>query len=470
MTGPTIVVDSRGAGEGKTTTGIYRLLKISQRIIDIPTLLVVPSIKLQEQYQASMPDIIQIDDIINSDNCSNVSAELLQRMQQPSLASGQARVVVITHEAFRRTEIPKTLRAGWSLVLDEVMDPWTYEKITVESTKTWRPNFNFQDLFTWRKPDQVVAGDTEQFYELQVGSIPTDMAFSDSPQWQRLTSLNHRLWIKEPAYQRLCQRESGHVELIISLHQSIFEHWSAVNIAAAAFEHTFLYHWFKIAGFNIQTERKFVKQIRPIRLHTMQLPDGLKWSNRKRTQYPEILNDYHRYVNSKLPKPILAVRNNAESRRLISETRLGHNAHGINDYTAYTSISLETALVVTPTLNEFYVKQIGLTDAQIVTAFSAYTFYQLIMRTALRVKGNTQAVDVAILDYQTVIELANFLDWPVSNTYDHIQTSWVPPNKPNGRPRKANAMSPKERMRQMRERQAKQAKALFDLVKEDIKK
>lgn len=470
MTKPIVNVDSRGAGEGKTTTGIYRALKISKRVMTLPTILVVPSIKLQEQYQRDIPDVIHKDDIINSDSTSNVSAALLQRMMDPYDSQGNPRIVCITHEAFRRTEIPKTLRSGWGLFLDEVLDPWSYEKINLETAKTWQPNFNFKDLFYWAKPTQVIAGDDEVFHELKVGSTPTQMIFSDSPQWQRLTSLNHRLWIKEPSYQRLCQMDKGYVELVVSLHQSIFEDWACLNIAAAAFEHTFLHHWFKCAGFDIHIERPFVRQVRGIRLHTMALPDGLKWSNRKRIQYPEILNDYHKYVNQHLPKPILAVRNNAEGRRLLNEFKLGHNAHGNNDYTEYTAISLETALVVTPTLNEFYTKQINLTDAQIITAFSAYTFYQLIMRTALRVWGNTKTVDVAILDYQTTVELANFLDWPIDDTLQAITTSWTPPNKPIGRPRKARAMTGAERKRLWRERQAKAINDLFEPVKEDILK
>jgi hypothetical protein len=253
----------------------------------------------------------------------------------------------------------------------------------------------------------------------------------------------------------------------------MFEDWACVNIAAAAFEHTFLHHWFQICGFDIHIERPFVKQKRHIRLHTMALPDGLKWSNRKRTQYPEILDDYHAYVNANLPKPILAVRNNAEGRRLINEVRLGHNAHGNNGYTDYTAISLETALVVTPTLNEFYTRQIGLTAQQVVTAFSAYTFYQLVMRTALRLADNTQAVDVAILDHQTTVELANFLDWPIDDTLQAIRTRWQPPQKPRGRPRRnpnGSAMTGAERKRLWRERQNKLANDLFEVVKEDISK
>ena len=90
---PIVNVDSRGAGEGKTTTGIYRALKISQRIMLMPSILVVPSIDLQNQYQTGIPDIIHKDDIINSDTTSNVSATLLQRMQEPRNSEGRPRVI-----------------------------------------------------------------------------------------------------------------------------------------------------------------------------------------------------------------------------------------------------------------------------------------------------------------------------------------------------------------------------------------
>ena len=471
MTLPTIVVDSRGAGEGKTTTGIYLLLKIANRVLDTPTLLVVPSIRLQEQYLRDMPELIRDGDVINSDRVSNVSAALIQRLKEPYWGD-RPRVVMITHEAFRRTEIPRTLRGCWNLVIDEVMDPWSYEKITLETARSWQPHFHFGDLFRWRKPHAVIPGDTEEFYELLVGKTPDTMIFSDSPQWQRLTSTNHRLWMREPAYQRLCQNHTGYSELVISLHQSVFEDWVAINIAAAAFEYTFMAHWFRVAGFQVEYAHAFERQDRNIHIHTMKLPDGMRWSNNKRIQFPEILDDYHSYVNQNLPKPILAVRNNAESRALVNEVRLGHNAHGMNNYTEYQAISLETALIVNPTLNEFYTRQLMMTPRQVVAAFSSYTFYQLIMRTRLRLKNNQDPVHVAILDYETLVELGNFLAWPVAQTYDEITTRWQPPpQKQRGgrRPRGQRAMTGAERARLHRQRQQEAAQQLFEQIRDDIK-
>ena len=49
-----ITIDQRGCGKGKTTDGIYKRIH-ANKLNNTKTLVVVPSIKLQEQYKKDLP-------------------------------------------------------------------------------------------------------------------------------------------------------------------------------------------------------------------------------------------------------------------------------------------------------------------------------------------------------------------------------------------------------------------------------
>lgn len=461
----TIFVDSRGAGEGKTTTGIYKFLRIA-KATEVPTLVVVPSIKLQEQYLKDIPDLISESDLINSDNNldDNVSHRIITEMTHRSKGA-----LVITHEAFKRTEIPYTIRDNWALVFDEALDPWNLEKIKLEAVKKWQPNFDFKNLFVFENPDSVIEEDDEVFHLIKVNHYD-NLMFTDSPQFKRLVSTNNRLYIKWSNYKRLCQEKiekDGSIHIVSELNVRMFENWAQVTISAAAFEHTFMNHWFEHNGFEIKITEPFIRKTKHIRLHSVNSDTGFKWSNRKRQNQPEILNKYHEYIANNFKQPILVVRNNSEAQRLADETRIGHNAHGLNSYTHYTSVSLETALVLNPIMADFYTKEVDLTPQQQTRAFSSYTFYQILMRTALRLQDNTQTVDIGILDTDTAIELGDFLNWDLK--HDQIIRIPVIESPSRGRPRgsknKTTAMTSTERSRKHREKQKELAKQLSELVK-----
>jgi hypothetical protein len=471
MSKQTIYYDSRGAGEGKTTTGIYPGLKFAQRILERPVLVVVPSVKLQEQYLKDLPECIRPQDVINSEpdavsgmrHTHNVSRRIIEQMM--SRTTG---VMLITHEAFIRTTIPHTIRQHWILIVDEAMTVWNYEKINLSTAKSWNPHFDFKNLFHWLDPQQVIPEDDVPWHRLSVASIPTEQAFSDSPQFQRLTSLNQELYCKWSSYQRLCQNDTGHADLVMALNPRMFQGWGSIKIAAAAFEHTFMWRWLQHAGFDLVCQNAFVRKLLPVRIHTIDFKnERFLWSNRKRTANPEILQEYHAYVRKHLPADILTVRNNAELAELATETRLTHNVHGMNNKTHFRAVSLETALVITPVLMDFLTTHIEMTPSETVCAFSAYTFYQILMRTALRLTANTHTVDVALLDHATAMELANFMDWDVNKgTLETIQISYQP--KTGGRPKgKRRPMTSTERSRASRERQQLAAEQLVHLVRDE---
>mgnify|MGYP003340876010 CR=1 FL=1 len=54
-----IVIDQRGCGQGKTTDGIYKRIRANKQN-NIKSLVVVPSLKLQEQYKKDLDLIAKV--------------------------------------------------------------------------------------------------------------------------------------------------------------------------------------------------------------------------------------------------------------------------------------------------------------------------------------------------------------------------------------------------------------------------
>jgi hypothetical protein len=471
MNKTTIYYDSRGAGQGKTRTGIYPGIKFALRIAGAPVLVVVPSVRLQQQYLEDLPECIRPEDVINSEpdpvsgrrHTDNVSRRIIDQMVHRDEG-----VILITHEAFIRTQIPRSIRQRWILIVDEAMTVWNYEKINLTTAKSWNPQWDFKNLFYWDRPAAVIPEDDVPWHKLCVSSTPTEQAFTDSPQFQRLTSGNQELYCKWNSYQRLCQNDTGHADLVLSLDPAVFSDWGMIKIAAAAFEHTFMYLWFEHAGFELECQNEFVRRLLPVRIHTIDWAnEQFLWSNRKRQANPEILQEYHAYVRRNLPPDILVVRNNSELASLATETRLTHNVHGMNNHTQYRAVSLETALVMNPVMMDFLTTHVDMTQRACVAAFSAYTFYQILMRTALRLQNNQATVDVALLDHATAIELGTFMDWNVAkNTLQTIQISYRPRTggRPRGRRNSRPAQTGAERTRRSRERQRLEAEQLAKMA------
>jgi hypothetical protein len=152
----------------------------------------------------------------------------------------------------------------------------------------------------------------------------------------------------------------------------------------------------------------FVPRDLPATIHTV---NNLNWSKSRAQSHEQIAHNFREYVRTtcdELDISVLALRNNSDTGVIQGEERINHNPHGINHYTHYQAISLESALNPSNGYRTFLREFVGMEAKDITVAFSAYLFYQCIMRTALRVRGNTKQVHVFCLDNKTAVALLEY--------------------------------------------------------------
>ena len=475
-----ITVDARGAGQGKTRHGIYPMLA-RLAMTNTPTLIVVPSQLLQEQYCADNPKL-QIK-LINSAHDTgsglNVSAEILKAL------SNRVPMVIITEEAFRRTHISWDIKCDYTLIIDEAINPYSIEELHIDpkialqldkifsiedDSKAWgqyESYFKFEieklDLTTAEKQAWHKEFTPKSWASLKRVAVESSSIFEESLQWRRLMNPNARLWVTWAHWQKIKEGDTRELSIAVELSDSMVNGWISVHIAAAAFDTTFMSMWLKANGVSYTTSVPFTPHKQTPIFHIPQ--DKFSWSKYRRNMQPDALPEFYRYVEGQLQGgPCLVVRNNDEmSARLNNEQKITHNVHGINSYSDSTAVCLSTALKPGWSFKAFLTQQAekaGLlsqkVDEFIATAFGSYMFYQILMRSALRVEGNSKPVHCFVLDYEIAMGLMNYFDID-AYTNQMVLFSLGCMNK-NPRKKTKVAMTPAEKQKRYRERKAMRAK------------
>lgn len=408
----TITIDSRGCGQGKTTditNGIYS--RIQQHIaLNSPVLIVVPSVKLQHQYR-NAPELQNITvSVINSD-VGNVSVRIHNELRK-----SEPRCIVITHEAFLRTPI-SGYHNNWHLIIDEVLDGVIkVMNITHNTSGVWQPNLDIDNLYTWRDSFSheyytLAPDDTDTWHELKSLRTPNETVFSDSPTWRQLTNPNYDLWVTAAGWRALRGETTVNTRIVLSLKPDVLQGWLSCHIAAAAFENTFMYQWLNYHKIGFTITNPFIPHVINVCYHSI---IDSKWSNNKRRLYPEISKKFREYVVKHSNEPVLAFRNNSETGIIEHEVRAAHNAAGLNEYSHIWRVSIETALRPAPELYAFLVNKWDMNKPEILQAFAAYRFYQLIMRTGIRIQpiDMTRQLQIYIIDDEVGGLLQEYFDLP----------------------------------------------------------
>lgn len=475
-----ISVDARGAGQGKTRTGIYPMLH-TLAAANTPTLIVVPSQLLQEQYCVDNPklNIRKINSAIDTGSGLNVTAEILQAM------GNREPMLIITEEAFRRTLISWDIKNDYTLVIDEAINPYSLEELSIDPKIALQLDnvFTLEDKpAAWDKfeielkpeLDRMVAlGDItlsnanclqpRDWTSLKRTTLDSSSIFDESYQWRRLLNPNTRLWVTWSDWEKIRMGDTREIAFACELDASMLMGWIQVHIAAAAFETTFMSMWLKANGLSYVTKVRFTPHTQSPVFH---MPDdNFSWSKYRRNQHPSVLPEFYRYVESKLQgAQCLVVRNNDETTaKLNNEIKLTHNVHGMNNYSSHTAVCLSTALKPSWTFNLFLKQRCNdagiaeaQTDAFISRAFASYMFYQILMRSALRVEGNTLPVHCFILDTEVARGLSDYFDLDTQG--NSLQLFGFKALEPKPRKKSKIAMTPAERQQRYRLNKARLAK------------
>lgn len=456
-----ITIDQRGCGKGKTTDGIYKRIH-ANKLNNIKTLVVVPSIKLQEQYKKDLDYPIQI---INSNLYNEDSVEFNTTIKACAHYMKQGSdIIIITHQAF--IKLPASgHKIKYDLIIDEALDD-IIRKTDVASVNNdiWKPDYDLYNLFefannTVQQQVELTKDDDEEWHQLHQFREPTQGLLSDSPSFKNITDKNYVHFVTSKGWHILNGQEGGVARVISVLNPDVLKNWKSVYIASAAFTYTKMFHWMYCNDFQFYTpkEYRFEQHTGNIKLFTSS-NHKFEWSNNKRQNYPEILNNYHNQVEQHASGKVLVVRNNNEKQHLGElEKRLNHNVHGMNDLQEYKNISLETALIPDPNIKKFIldhwlVKMNSYDQKRALThMFSAYLFYQVIMRTSLRSRDYSgERINIFVLDQNTGVCLMDYFD-EVTEIGEMDITTNVKLKK-RGQPIKAIKLTPAEKQKRYRER------------------
>jgi alpha-galactosidase/6-phospho-beta-glucosidase family protein len=230
-----------------------------------------------------------------------------------------------------------------------------------------------------------------------------------------------------------------------------------------------MYAWMRFHNFNL-TQIPGTEFKRHAGNVSLWAPEDLEfmWSNNKRKEQPNLLAWYHTEVRDILQgADVITLRNNDESQVLLNtETRVSHNVHGLNHLQHHQNVSLESALNPHPELEQFFrqtwLSQMGVYEQKkqqdyIINWFSAYRFYQVVMRTKLRSRNyNSELIQVFVMNPKTMVLLSEYFLTPSANTWNMSQVFEA---KKQGRPAK---LTPEERKQKRREASRLSMKALRD--------
>jgi hypothetical protein len=456
-----ITVDQRGCGQGKTTDGIYKRIQANHQN-NIKTLVVVPSIALQEQYKRDLDYPVEIinSNIYDEDNRS-FTTTIQACIHHMRIGTN---IIIITHQSF--VKLPMTgNKSKYDLIIDEALDDIIRKtEIASVHSDVWKPDYDLYNLFVF---DNVITGqivelekdDDENWYALNQYREPSQGLLSDSPSFKNITDKNYVHHVTGQGWNILNGQDGGVAHVISTLNPEILKNWKGVYIASAAFTHTKMYHWMNKNNIQMYTPReyRFIEHRGNIKLHTSN-NSKFGWSNNKRKEYPEILSNYHQHVKQFATGDVLTVRNNNETQNLgVIERRVNHNVHGMNNLQEYKNISLETALIPDPLIKKFImdnwlVKYAVPQQRRMIThMFSAYLFYQVIMRTSLRsISYNGERINIFVLDQHTGVCLMEYFD-EINEVGEMDITSNIPLRK-KGQPTKAIKLTQAERAKRYRER------------------
>lgn len=457
-----ITIDQRGCGQGKTTDGIYKRIHANKQQ-NKKTLIVVPSIKLQEQYVKDLdyPIAIINSQLYNSDsNDFNTTIKAtLHHMRKGT------DIIIITHQAFTKLPNDKTVKRKYDLIIDEALDDIIHKTDVISTNnEVWKPDYDLLNLFEFEDEttEQIVnitTDDDEEWYQLHQFREPTDGLLNDSPSFKSITDKNYIHNVTSKGWHILNGQDGGTAHIISTLNPEILKGYVSVYIAAAAFYHTKMHHWMLFNEFDFYTpkEYRFTQHTGNIKLFTSD-NQKFNWSNTKRKEYPEILEKYHNQVKKYSSGDVLTIRNNSETQHMGSiEKRLNHNVHGMNDLQEYTNISLESALIPDPQIKKFiidkWLNKYNKYDQNrhITHMFSSYLFYQVIMRTSLRSRHyNNERINIFVLDQNTGVCLMDYFDNITEIGEMDITTNVA--LKPRGRPHNPLKLTKQEKNKRYRDK------------------
>ena len=434
-----IQIDARRCGAGKThgTDGIIQTI---QRYYELGQycLVVLPSIKIIQQYERELDFIDPVDiQYVDSNRCDNTVQALTEHM------GDRVQIIVTTHKSFTMALWLSGHKRDYNLIIDEEISELVCEEKLWENKTTAFTLFDNTITHLLPLEDCNVFAPKWRIMEVSKRVLDNNYTQHPSSVLQKVTDDNYKNWIIESDYtERLEGPKSGSTSVVRELDAQILRDWMTVRIACANFGSTFMRYWMDKNNlkWSILPGCEFHKHQLPITVHIPDCDDS--WSITKQRNGHWLKAVYSKYaVDQNITDPVLVLRNKIDTSRIFrNEIPLPFNAHGLNDYTSYNKVSLEAAINLTPVMTGWCKEHLDMDSQQITIARTGHTFYQVLMRSSLRV-GNS--ADIYSIDNRLATEvIGEFFDLNWRKDVLYIDTS----------AHKRKPLTPAEKQRAYRQR------------------
>lgn len=363
-------------GSGKTYKLINKAIHLQK--LGESVLIVQPSTALCDSTQAAIPNSVAI-------HGKNVSKRLSETLPQTN------KVIIITHSEFVLFNFENS---SYHLLFDEELSPMTDISIDLRNTTSLlnlQQQYHYADtgLSDYKK---VTAADTKMLQDIVDNADDVQNIFNKLN--KHVLSESSDVYTSGSMEDKLVNPD-GYLKAIFLMTRSKFENWRSVSMYGARLEESLLV---RVLMLDYVIMQPFVKHDGS---HlTIHCANNKGWSMSANHKQVAAKQEFVKYTKKDMVGEFLLLDHESERSTYFDNKgiHLKHNVHGMNEYDDVLNVVCMSAINPDSTRRKFLTDVCVMDDAMIKRHYMTNLYYQVLMRSALRKKGNTQHVNFYCMD------------------------------------------------------------------------
>ena len=375
----TIQANSARCGHGKTTA----IIKEAKRLYGMgeSVLIVQPSILLIEETHRKLPESTPL----HNENCDNVAQAIAFNAAQQN----KPQILIITSVSF--TSYAHDL-SKYTLMIDEEIDPVAHHTFNLVETGMKLDLEQWYTLNESEHADYLKVDAADPVKLLNAIESKDDVVGIFKAINKAVLSPFHDVYLSSTAGDNFLNEE-GVLMMHILLRKERFDNFKGIMFYGALIENSLM-----VTALGLD-----VKVVVPFLRHnathlTVYGAKNTGWSKYANTHYKEIKDNFVNYFTDVIDGNDYIYLDNNNQGTQSGGTRIGHNPHGINSYIDMQNVVVMSAINPCAERKKFLSVVCGCDDLDIKRHMMGNLYYQTVLRTAIRVNGNTKKVNIFCLD------------------------------------------------------------------------
>ncbi|KQO56455.1 hypothetical protein [Sphingomonas sp. Leaf257] len=406
---------SRGCGQGKTQAALNIMAKTEERYV-----MAQPSLRLVNQSHADLlgknPDARA--QVITSDTNGGVGQSIRAALSRPGLLAQSPNLLFVTHKGVM--DLDGADRSGWNLIVDEIPSATEHLEYKLKLTRRYvvrhlaiRPGIGDSYELV------IKPGHIEKVQAMLRDAGKDTLAAALADLWNLLLNPHYRVFVTKSEWLSAGETARGDVELNAHaiLQPSVFAGWKSVTLMGANADKSRLVQIWSQMGVTFSAhpsiENMAHSQATGMRL-TVRYMTNKVWTRYLRdnalgrTGFRDMVSK----LVPNLPDDYIWSANNADTgkvEQIMVGRKLPPVSHGLNAYrsidTAVSLGSFNDDLAHARFLSDAF----QLSDEDLFRSRAGEMTYQMVMRTSLRMEGESKPVSAFVPDWRTAEFLAELL-------------------------------------------------------------